>query len=910
MHNANSTLGRCLEAILASRPAPDAVLVVDDASTDDSPKVAESYGVKVIRTGDQPVGPGVARNLGVASLATDLICFVDSDVAVAPDAVDRLVAPLREDPTVGASFGSYDDDPADRGIASLYANLRHHHVHQHADRDAVTFWAGCGLVRREAFDDVGGFDSAYTRPSIEDIDLGDRLHRAGWVIRLIPDALAKHWKAWTIKSLWKTDICSRAAPWTRLLARGEGVRNDLNAQWSQRLSALLAHGVWLTLLLAVVLWPITLATAVLIGAWAWINRGLLALLHRRGGVRAAVGGGALHWAYHLYASVVFVLVTVRERWRSTGRPMSNAARAVTLTLIALFVIAGLVTAALVLMDAKLLAMTATAFETDPENPRFDAADVGRMQRRGAVFVAVYLGIAALLTAAGPGPCRAALGDAKKLGSSLGRAGPWAWGAVFAGTLLSAVLAASHLNQVMRLDESTSFLNYGTRPAIVALGMQETTNNHVAFSLAMQGSVAVFGDEPWAIRLPACLAAVASLALLYVAGRRYVGSTAALFATLATAGWAYQVELATNARGYPFLQIALLSLFAVLPDAARGRPAGLVAFVGFAALGAWAVPVMIYPFAVAAVWLVLDRLAKDRGHQLVRRLTGVVGLLAAVGVGVLLLYSPALAVSGASQQGVGKVLAKATQHGVADRLNDMQRNLGYAWDQWTYPLDGTASWIALAMLAIGVGWSLFSGGRPRRLVLAFVIGVCGVYAATRLAAPPWWSLTFVFPFLVWFAFVPVAWLIDLVASRSRAPRAVRRRVGSAVACLAAVGAAALTLTSDYPDDFPHHIGLREAPAVADYLEQRRLLHGTVIARAVWANAINYQVYQSTGQTREVGLEHEATDPVITRLVYIAEHAGNPDRVLQKLIARGFAITEAVHFNEARLLILEKAELDPD
>jgi len=910
MHNATATLSRCIEAILASQPAPDAVVVVDDASTDESPRLAESYGVRVLRTGDRPVGPGVARNLGVASLETDFVCFVDSDVEVAPDAIDRLVQPLRDDPSIGASFGSYDDDPPDRAVASLYANLRHHHTHQQADRDAVTFWAGCGVVRRIAFDAVDGFDPAYARPSIEDIDLGDRLHRAGWAIRLVPEARSKHWKAWTVKSLWKTDIFSRAVPWTRLLAQGEGVRNDLNAQWSQRLSALLAHGVWVTLLSALVCWPIALATPVLIAAWGWSNRGLLVLLYRRGGWRAAIGGTALHMAYHAYASVVFVGVTTRERWRSNGRPMGRASRMVTGTVVALLAVASLVCATLVSLDAELVAQTATKFEKHPEEPRFSATDVGQMQVRAVMFLAGYLGLAGLLTAVGPEPCRAALVDAGKLMRRLRRAGPLVWGCLIAATLMSAFLAAAYLGQVMRLDESTSFLNYGTRPAVVALALLESTNNHVLFSLAMRGSVAAFGDEPWAIRLPAYLAAVASLPLVFIAGRRYVGGTAALIAALAAAGCVYQVDLSTNARGYPFVQFAVLGLMALLPDAARGRAAGRFAFVGFAALGAWSVPIMIYPFAVAAAWLVLDRVAKDRGRGLANRLGGAAGLIVSVGVLVLLLYGPALVVSGAAEQGVGKQLAKATEQGVWGRVDDALGNLVFAWHQWAFPLGSTGSWVLLVALAFGVMAALWRGGRARRLVLAWVIGVGGVYVATGLAAPPWWSLTFVFPLLTWFAAVPLGWGIDRWAKGVRGSRRLRRRVGVAVACLAAGASAAITLTSDYPRAFPHYIGLREAPAVADYLQRQHLLDGVVVARGVWANAINYQVYDATGQTREVWLDHEAADPAITKIAYVTEHAGNSNHVLDAFLDRGCGGTEEVRFEEARLLILETDPADAD
>ena len=64
-------------------------------------------------------------------------------------------------------------------MVSQYRNLLHHFVHQHGHAEASTFWAGCGAIRRAAFDAVGGFDAArFPRPSIEDIELGLSAPRA------------------------------------------------------------------------------------------------------------------------------------------------------------------------------------------------------------------------------------------------------------------------------------------------------------------------------------------------------------------------------------------------------------------------------------------------------------------------------------------------------------------------------------------------------------------------------------------------------------------------------------------------------------------------------------------------------------------------------------------------------------
>ena len=84
-------------------------------------------------------------------------------------------------------------------MVSQYRNLLHHFVHQEGNPEASTFWAGCGAVRRAAFDAVAGYDEArFRRPSIEDIELGYRLRRAGYRIRLDRDLQCTHLKRWRL----------------------------------------------------------------------------------------------------------------------------------------------------------------------------------------------------------------------------------------------------------------------------------------------------------------------------------------------------------------------------------------------------------------------------------------------------------------------------------------------------------------------------------------------------------------------------------------------------------------------------------------------------------------------------------------------------------------------------------------
>jgi glycosyltransferase involved in cell wall biosynthesis len=307
-YNAEATISDCLEALHRSHRRPDEIIVFDDGSTDGTAQIAGSAGANVIRKGPARQGPARGRNIAADAARGSIIVFVDADVAVHPDALGRLEAPLLLGEAV-ASFGSYDDRPKSRRLAALYANLRHHWVHQHGRSEAFTFWSGLGAIKADTFRALNGFDPRFTEPSIEDIDLGVRILETGGRIRLVKGALGTHHKDWGLLQLWKTDIFRRAIPWAQLIKQGLGRADDLNISTSERTSAIAAYFIPVAALATIwrpAWWPgLALGLVVYLG----LNTRFIAFLFRSGGLRAGVAGTILHWCYHLYASAAFVCVT-------------------------------------------------------------------------------------------------------------------------------------------------------------------------------------------------------------------------------------------------------------------------------------------------------------------------------------------------------------------------------------------------------------------------------------------------------------------------------------------------------------------------------------------------------------------------------------------------------------------------
>lgn len=307
VHNGEKFLPGCLDALLANSYRERELIVVDDCSTDRSVNISREKGALVFATPRQS-GPGAARNLGAQKARGEVLLFIDADVVVKPDTLERVAADFMDQPEIAAVFGSYDDEPGEKNFISQYKNLFHRFVHQQARSQAETFWAGCGAVRRDAFMSLNGFDAErYPRPAIEDIELGYRLRRNGYHILLDKELQAKHLKRWNLRSMLHADIFCRAVPWSMLIFESKGMVNDLNLQTSDRVSAGLL-GLSLLLLPFSVFRPqLLLLVIALLATIAVINHKFYRFFFRRKGLAFAILVFPLHLLYYLYSSVTFVL---------------------------------------------------------------------------------------------------------------------------------------------------------------------------------------------------------------------------------------------------------------------------------------------------------------------------------------------------------------------------------------------------------------------------------------------------------------------------------------------------------------------------------------------------------------------------------------------------------------------------
>ncbi|MER7836894.1 glycosyltransferase family 2 protein [Streptomyces sp. NPDC096040] len=172
-YNYARSLPLCLGAIQEQDYPAIEIVLIDDCSTDDSVAVAAAMGVTAISTRGNG-GVAVARNLGAERATGEILVFVDSDVALAPDAVSQSVRLLLADPSLGAVCGIYHPDPLIRDSRmEEYRCLQQYYALIESEGRISTVHTNTFAIRAEVFAELGGFNPLLRHT--EDQDFGLRL---------------------------------------------------------------------------------------------------------------------------------------------------------------------------------------------------------------------------------------------------------------------------------------------------------------------------------------------------------------------------------------------------------------------------------------------------------------------------------------------------------------------------------------------------------------------------------------------------------------------------------------------------------------------------------------------------------------------------------------------------------------
>lgn len=192
-YNNPEQLGRLLGSIkpeIDSDPAIE-VIVVDDCSKDIGvEKVSKEYDfVRYIRL-DKNSGPAKARNTGASVAKNGVILFLDSDVVLNSDTIARIKDRFM-DSSVQALCGTYDLEPSENFYFARVKALLTRSWVPRCDRETV-FETAIGAIKKDLFDEMGGFDENIKTASSEEWEFGRRLIKNGHEIIFDRAITAKH----------------------------------------------------------------------------------------------------------------------------------------------------------------------------------------------------------------------------------------------------------------------------------------------------------------------------------------------------------------------------------------------------------------------------------------------------------------------------------------------------------------------------------------------------------------------------------------------------------------------------------------------------------------------------------------------------------------------------------------------
>jgi glycosyltransferase involved in cell wall biosynthesis len=181
-YNAERTLGRCIESVLATHYRPLEVIIVDDASTDKTAAIAASLAAAnpdLVRLVSLAInrGPATARNAGAAVADGAYLFFLDSDTQMLPDALHKFATRIQESGADAVS-GIYSAEPLNDAPCAIYkALLNNYFFVREGIFEYEVFNGAVGGLRREVFERLGGYnENLQWGMDYENEEFGHRMH--------------------------------------------------------------------------------------------------------------------------------------------------------------------------------------------------------------------------------------------------------------------------------------------------------------------------------------------------------------------------------------------------------------------------------------------------------------------------------------------------------------------------------------------------------------------------------------------------------------------------------------------------------------------------------------------------------------------------------------------------------------
>ena len=242
-YNDRDNLRHCLTGIRESRLTPHEVIVIDDASTEPCQDIVDDFGYHYHRL-DQNGGQAVARNAGAGLSTGNILLFVDSDVKIRPDTVEK-VNNAYQDPKVMIYQGIASKTALNEqeGFGPQLMALRWYYM-VYRTTEASYVHSHVFSIRKPVFEKVDGFDERFKPPGCgEEFDLGNRL-REHYILHTDAELLVEH----RFQQIWPRarTLFARGYVWAGILSKTKKFEKT-NASVKEALIGVFSIGAFLFL---------------------------------------------------------------------------------------------------------------------------------------------------------------------------------------------------------------------------------------------------------------------------------------------------------------------------------------------------------------------------------------------------------------------------------------------------------------------------------------------------------------------------------------------------------------------------------------------------------------------------------------------------------------------------------------
>lgn len=201
--NAENSIKETISAVMEQSFSDFEIIAVDDHSEDSTLEILKDLPVKVYR--NKGIGVSSARNTGAEHANGNIIYFIDSDVLIPKNALSLIIDSFK-DRRISGVVGIESTDAGHKGFFSQFKNLWMNYTFANLSGYVHSFYTSSAAIHKKDFVELGGFDTNYLKPNVEDTAFGRKMANNGYLSIVQKKLRVIHKKEYTLKTLIKTDF--------------------------------------------------------------------------------------------------------------------------------------------------------------------------------------------------------------------------------------------------------------------------------------------------------------------------------------------------------------------------------------------------------------------------------------------------------------------------------------------------------------------------------------------------------------------------------------------------------------------------------------------------------------------------------------------------------------------------------